>query len=473
MTRYLSRLFELEGLPARLMVAAGAAASVGLLFLATMRQGMYESALQMLGVLILGGIAAYPIVERPVLGLLLLVPAAILPPLQFGGKGGSSVAFLAAPALVGLWLLSRLSHEGGLKLLRSSVFRPLAWFTLASVVAFGVGQYRWFGVAGASLDARIAGLAMLMLSPAILVMAAHEFRNTRWLKRAVWALLFVGAALLISSGLGMLGFKAVGLLHTKGGMGSMFWTWLMAMSFSQGVINNKLSASARLFCLAITVGTLALTMGSWLEWASGWAPGCVALGVTLFAYRPRFALVLGILGGLALLANATVARDLAYTPDQAYSTHTRAAAAQTLLEIAKQNPITGFGPANYYHYTPLFPILGWYVHFNSHNNYFDLVLQTGLFGLFCIGWLWFELGRTYWRARNQPRSSFEKAFLCGAIGGVAGTAVGGALGDWFLPFVYNVGIFGFGSSILAWIFMGALVGVASLQDRQPIPSVDL
>ena len=56
---------------------------------------------------------------------------------------------------------------------------------------------------------------------------------------------------------------------------------------------------------------------------------------------------------------------------------------------------------------------------------------------------------------------------------MAGTAVAGGLGDWFLPFVYNVGIFGFGSSILAWIFMGALVGVASLQDRPTIQSVDL
>jgi O-antigen ligase len=56
-----------------------------------------------------------------------------------------------------------------------------------------------------------------------------------------------------------------------------------------------------------------------------------------------------------------------------YSYMTRVAAAQIMFKIIKISPIIGLGPANYYWYTPLFPILGYAVQFNSHNNYLDLL----------------------------------------------------------------------------------------------------
>jgi hypothetical protein len=31
------------------------------------------------------------------------------------------------------------------------------------------------------------------------------------------------------------------------------------------------------------------------------------------------------------------------------------------------------------------------------------------------------------------------------------------LGDWIIPFVYNVGLKGFRASVLGWIFLGGLV----------------
>jgi hypothetical protein len=31
------------------------------------------------------------------------------------------------------------------------------------------------------------------------------------------------------------------------------------------------------------------------------------------------------------------------------------------------------------------------------------------------------------------------------------------MGDWVLPFVYNVGLNGFRASVLAWMFLGGLV----------------
>jgi hypothetical protein len=40
--------------------------------------------------------------------------------------------------------------------------------------------------------------------------------------------------------------------------------------------------------------------------------------------------------------------------------------------------------------------------------------------------------------------------------------IAGMLGDWVLPFVYNVGLRGFRTSVLGWIFLGGIVVIEQL-----------
>ena len=61
-----------------------------------------------------------------------------------------------------------------------------------------------------------------------------------------------------------------------------------------------------------------------------------------------------------------------------YSWGTRVDAWLIVLTISKASPLFGLGFANYYWYTPLFPIRGWRVSFNSHSQYVDLIAQVGL-----------------------------------------------------------------------------------------------
>jgi hypothetical protein len=37
------------------------------------------------------------------------------------------------------------------------------------------------------------------------------------------------------------------------------------------------------------------------------------------------------------------------------------------------------------------------------------------------------------------------------------------LGDWLFPFFYNVGMYGFRSAVLPWIFLGALVAIGAMK----------
>jgi O-antigen ligase len=134
----------------------------------------------------------------------------------------------------------------------------------------------------------------------------------------------------------------------------------------------------------------------------------------------------------------------AVTGGEAYSLLTRFPAWSIVLEISKLNPILGIGIANYYWYTPIYRILGYSgLHFSSHNNYIDILAQMGIIGLLCFLWFFWEAGRLGWRLKDNVPKGFTYAYVIGALGGLIGTLASGMLGDWILPFVYNVGLHGF------------------------------
>jgi len=156
--------------------------------------------------------------------------------------------------------------------------------------------------------------------------------------------------------------------------------------------------------------------------------------------------------------------DPAFTADQ-YSAFTRTEAWKILLgDIWRVSPLLGLGPSNYYNYTPLFNIMGYYVQFNSHNQYVDIVAQTGILGLAAFAWLAFEIGWLAWRLKDRAAPGFNYAYVIGALAGLGGTLAAGMLADWLIPFVYNINLRGFRSSVFAWIFLGGLVAIERLTE---------
>jgi hypothetical protein len=80
----------------------------------------------------------------------------------------------------------------------------------------------------------------------------------------------------------------------------------------------------------------------------------------------------------------------------------------------------------------------------------------------CYLWFALALGRLGWRLRTQVTDGFATAYVYGVLAGLAGTLATGMLADWVIPFVYNIGLKGFRSSAMAWIFMGGLVAIERL-----------
>jgi hypothetical protein len=205
-------------------------------------------------------------------------------------------------------------------------------------------------------------------------------------------------------------------------------------------------------------------------WASGWFPPLVALGVILLIRVPRIGVSLAFLALPVGLYLAGKVWDRVMV-DESYSYMTRLEAWSVLWPIIAESPVIGLGPANYYYYTQLFPILGWYVKFNSHNNYADLLAQCGFLGLLAFCWFAVEVSRMTLRLRSFVPAGFANAYVVGVLGGLAGSLVSGMLADWIIPFVYNIGIRGFRSSLLFWVFLGGVLALKRIVYSTPPVSV--
>lgn len=397
----------------------------------------------------------------PPLGLLALIITALIVPAP-RLPGGFNFAILLLILILGLWILDTIVGRRAISWIQSRPEAPLLALVGAASLSFVIGQLPWFAAAKpAPLDAQVGGLAIFFLAAGIFIFVAHRVTDLVWLQRFTWLYLALGALFIagwLVPGLG----QFTGRLFQRGTVSnSMFWVWLVALSFSQAAFNHRLPMIWRGALWVLLAATLFVAYVLNSSWKSGYLPAFVAVGAIVACRSWRIGLALAVIG----IFPAVYLGSQAVSTDE-YSYSTRLDAWLIVLEMVKVNPIFGFGPANYYWYTPLFPIRGYAVVFNSHNQYIDIIAQTGLLGLGCFLWLAWEIGKLSLSLRNRAPVGFARAYVYGAIGGLAGMLASGILVDWFLPFVYNIGLGGFRASLLAWMFLGGLVSIEHMVSRQ-------
>jgi hypothetical protein len=427
------------------------------LFLAVVAAGfvlpfqLYQKLL--MGVCILSVLSVYFLLELKThsIGLAALIVTAVVFPIEFEPMNSSLVlaAFVCA-----LWPLEGVVLRRAILDPSRAVRAALAFMAIAAF-SFVAGQYPWFHAPGAPLKAQLAGLSLFLFSVGLFLAVGHRVRHVVHLRLLTWLFLVAGAIVCIAD------VFYIGIISRwikPESLGSLFWTWLVAVSFSQAVLNRQLSYTARISLFCLTVLTVFRAFFLAKSWVSGWLPSLVALGVISIFKLPRLTLGIGLLSfpvGLSLFAKIW---DSLMTVEQ-YSYITRLEAWKVLWQLIERCPLIGSGPANYYYYTLLFPILGWYVKFNSHNNYVDLLAQTGFLGFFAFCWFAIEIFLLTLRLRLKVPAGFARAYATGALGGLSGSLVAGMLADWIIPFVYNIGTRGFRSSLLFWLFMGGVLAL--------------
>ena len=405
------------------------------------------------------GLAGAAVLLRyPGIGFPLLVFSSLLVPLRIstGTQTSVNISLLLVMGMVGLWIFDGLARDRAFRLAKSPVILPSLAFILVSILSFLFGQLNWFPARSASFFAQLGGLLILILTVSTMLAAIHRLEDVRWLKWATWILILAG-------GIYAIGFAIPPLRHfisrffQRAVQDSLFWTWLIVLAFSQAFLNTDLKKHWRWAAGIVAAVGFYTVLVTKQTWTSGWLPATFALFVVVLLKKPKMALAGLAAVTLFVLVRTQVINNILLAGDNEYSLTTRLAAWRILGEIIKLSPIFGLGPANYYWYTPFFDILGYSVSFNSHNNYIDLVAQVGLVGLALVVWIFAAVGRAGWEIRNKMTTGFEQAYVYGCLGGLAGTIMAGMFGDWFMPFVYNVGMDGFRASSLAWLFLGGMV----------------
>ncbi len=370
--------------------------------------------------------------------------------IHYIGPGGVNATMGLVALMLVVWVVNMVVFRQDIRIVASHTMAPIIAMMVAVTISFGMGQLPWFSfVRSAPLDAQLGGYAVYFLSFGAFLAVANQIKDLRWLKWLVWSFLLFG------------GFYAMGLVvpglknltrALMGNMGSLFWIWITAVAYSQALFNRDLSKGWRGVLMGIVVASLYLLFTLKFKDKSGWLPVVIVLWAITALRSWQLGIVLlvgGIFGALALLPQVLLTED--------YSLATRLEVLPILAQIVKVNPIFGVGFANYYFYTPLFSLRGFYVSFNSHNNYADLVVQTGLIGTMIYVWLMAQIAFLAWKLRTRVRGGFSEAYVNGAMGGLVGMIVVGFLGDWVLPFVYNIGLLGFRTSVEGWLFLGGLV----------------
>ncbi len=420
--------------------------------------------------IVAGLVLVFGLVRVPELGLLGLLVSALSVPFIIGTGTQTSlhVAILLIPLLAGLWVLNRVLHKD-LRPVPSAMNAPLAALVVTASLSFVSGNLLWnYFALQTNLPAQLGGLAIFVLSALAFWLVANQVKSLYWLELLAMVFLAIGSVYLLTRVLPAVG-NVANWIVVPDAAGSLFWVWQVALGGGLGLFEDKLRLQVRVALVGIALLALAVGIAQAFSWASGWMPPFVALLVLVWFRFPRSRFVWSVPLGLSFLLNfQRVLESVLTTGDNLYSWETRLAAWQIVLEAVKANPILGLGPANYYNYVQLQAIRGFYVRFNSHNNFVDLGAQVGILGLLCFLWFAFAVWREAWSLR-AAHDSFARAYAYACMAGLAGSLVSGMLGDWFLPFVYNIGLAGFRASVLMWLFLGGLV-VIKRMDGNPADS---
>lgn len=398
--------------------------------------------------------------REPTLTLALLPVIGVCVPYGLGTGSQSPIvaALLAAGLLVALGLLRALRTPNWTS--GSAVTWPVITLILVWVTAL-----LWSNIELSPLVttwatfplAQLGGTAVTIISGGVLLLAMQASRRGVWIQVATWAFIMSGVAALAAYIIGQQ-INVTVPFET----GGLFTMWMVALSLGQGLFNQRLNWMARAGLIGLGLGWeyKAAVMQTW--WFSGWLPSLIVIAILLFL-RSHV-----LFTGIAALAGCVAALrfDDLYTVVWGTTVDkgdlSRLDIWQQSLDLFAQHPVLGTGPAGYAVYFQS-TYAGSAFSMSTHNNYMDVLAQTGIVGAVVFAWLMITLLVFGWRARSLWSDGFYGGFAQGAFAGLLGLFIAMAQGDWFIPFVYNQTIAGFRFTVHSWVFLGFLAGLGLLR----------
>jgi O-antigen ligase len=312
---------------------------------------------------------------------------------------------------------------------------------------------------------RLMSAIVLILSSLAYYLYANHIRSLRSIRIFIWWFIFIGGLFMMFD---IFNMPFPPIFNISG----QFATWVAVFAVGQLFFNKIHKPYLRVILIVITLGWVYITAGLGLSWLSGWLPLAVALLVLLF-FRSRRLFFVALLIGLVLGASKLEGIVGALDVESAESGETRVEAWGRTLDLTADHFFFGTGPAGYHLYFSTY-LVGFFQ--LSHNNYIDIIAQTGIVGFLIYMWFWIAIGvmavRTY---RAAPRGGFQHAAAASLLAAYVATMTVMMLGDWVTPFAYTQTLAGIDYTIWSWMLAGLTVALyyeiqTSQKDTQEHPS---
>lgn len=381
------------------------------------------------------------------------------------------ISLVIAGILTACWLLEMLLARPRFDLTPSYLNRPLLTYAAISIIAFGWGilfrdSLVWTPPKFIVVQTASLVVNLLLLSLALLV--ANKVTNLRWLKQLTAAMLGMGILYILI----FLANSPLQKYILDNGTRGLFGSWVALLAYALALFDENLNKRVRVALMVLVALYLYRYFVIGQTWVSGWLPlglGCVVL---TFLRSRRFFLICTILGSIYLsFTFNTYYNNIVVGEEDEGSGTGRIGLWEMNLAIVKNHFLLGVGPAGYAVYNMSYHPQDAR---STHNNYFDILAQTGVLGSAAFIWLIASFLRTGIQSRRllQGRRDFSEAFANACLAGVFSIIVAMMLGDWVLPFAYNQTITGFDNACYSWILMGAAVALWRIAKSQNAQSAN-
>jgi len=309
---------------------------------------------------------------------------------------------------------------------------------------------------------RLMSTVILVVSPATYILFAYHVRSMKLIRGFVLLFVVAGFVNLVTN-LARVSFP---LLNDRG----QFAAWVGLFAMGQVLFNHDLGRRARVALMVLVGGWVYITFGTAISWLSGWVPLMAGLGVLLWFYSRKLFIIAVVLVVSLYVVNLAFFAET-FQEENTISGQTRSNAWSEVFNLTGRHLLFGTGPAGYEMYFSTY--LG-FMYQLSHNNYIDIIAQTGVTGITTFMAFWLAQAIMVWRMYQLlPRGNFEHGLGISLIGCYVIVFPTMMLGDWVTPFAYTQGLAGIDYTIWPWMISGLTVAFYYLLKEQSSQSAAL